>query len=105
MAASPKTKGLKNPTSSNAVLPKAVPRPRMIAVAAPSATKPSSTPRNGPRFLAKLAVPSVTRVTDGVRSFPIRSEEHTSELQSPDHLVCRLLLRKKKSDCKDIAVL
>src|SRR5258708_10552267 len=27
-----------------------------------------------------------------------RSEEHTSELQSPDHLVCRLLLEKKKRD-------
>src|SRR5258708_31330768 len=26
---------------------------------------------------------------------PARSEEHTSELQSPDHLVCRLLLEKK----------
>src|SRR5258708_17548611 len=26
-----------------------------------------------------------------------RSEEHTSELQSPDHLVCRLLLEKKKN--------
>src|SRR5258708_13704225 len=25
-----------------------------------------------------------------------RSEDHTSELQSPDHLVCRLLLEKKK---------
>src|SRR5438552_14952162 len=32
-------------------------------------------------------------------TFP-RSEEHTSELQSPDHLVCRLLLEKKKK--KDI---
>src|SRR5258708_19063328 len=32
-----------------------------------------------------------------VQSFePTRSEEHTSELQSPDHLVCRLLLEKKK---------
>src|SRR5258708_22229916 len=30
----------------------------------------------------------------------MRSEEHTSELQSPDHLVCRLLLEKKK--CKII---
>src|SRR5258708_1953024 len=30
-----------------------------------------------------------------MRSMP-RSEEHTSELQSPDHLVCRLLLEKKK---------
>src|SRR5258708_10848243 len=26
-----------------------------------------------------------------------RSEEHTSELQSPDHLVCRLLLEKKNN--------
>src|SRR5258708_15594981 len=31
-----------------------------------------------------------------------RSEEHTSELQSPDHLVCRLLLEKKKK--KDVYV-
>src|SRR5258708_27508041 len=29
--------------------------------------------------------------------FCARSEEHTSELQSPDHLVCRLLLEKKKN--------
>src|SRR5687768_18519668 len=29
-------------------------------------------------------------------AFPIRSEEHTSELQSRLHLVCRLLLEKKK---------
>src|SRR5258708_9317323 len=28
----------------------------------------------------------------------LRSEEHTSELQSPDHLVCRLLLVKKKNN-------
>src|SRR5438552_10369298 len=33
----------------------------------------------------------------GVEKFwMVRSEEHTSELQSPDHLVCRLLLEKKK---------
>src|SRR5438552_13029979 len=33
-----------------------------------------------------------------------RSEEHTSELQSPDHLVCRLLLEKKKHqyDCASV---
>src|SRR5258708_10641748 len=30
-----------------------------------------------------------------------RSEEHTSELQSPDHLVCRLLLEKKKRRIND----
>src|SRR5207244_12731172 len=32
-----------------------------------------------------------------------RSEEHTSELQSPDHLVCRLLLEKKKKMKKRLA--
>src|SRR5258708_28052477 len=31
----------------------------------------------------------------------LRSEEHTSELQSPDHLVCRLLLEKKKKKAPD----
>src|SRR5439155_24920073 len=31
---------------------------------------------------------------------PIRSEEHTSELQSRGHLVCRLLLEKKNKGCR-----
>src|SRR5258708_15333144 len=35
---------------------------------------------------------------------PLRSEEHTSELQSPDHLVCRLLLEKKKMILKIILI-
>src|SRR5690348_18197580 len=34
------------------------------------------------------------------RSASFRSEEHTSELQSPVHLVCRLLLEKKKKKKK-----
>src|SRR5258708_28828712 len=34
---------------------------------------------------------------DRARCTGSRSEEHTSELQSPDHLVCRLLLEKKKN--------
>src|SRR5258708_20799191 len=33
-----------------------------------------------------------------------RSEEHTSELQSPDHLVCRLLLEKKKKEPKPATI-
>src|SRR5258708_14078090 len=33
----------------------------------------------------------------------IRSEEHTSELQSPDHLVCRLLLEKKKKERQHVS--
>src|SRR5256885_6858289 len=36
----------------------------------------------------------------GVDVGPRRSEEHTSELQSPCNLVCRLLLEKKKRDVK-----
>src|SRR2546421_1339429 len=32
--------------------------------------------------------------------FPVRSEEHTSELQSRSDLVCRLLLEKKKNNTK-----
>jgi len=45
-------------------------------------------------------VSSASVVVDGETIGDIdqgRSEEHTSELQSPDHLVCRLLLEKKKS--------
>src|SRR2546426_3440852 len=34
---------------------------------------------------------------------PPRSEEHTSELQSPCNLVCRLLLEKKKKTKKDVS--
>src|SRR5258708_29314835 len=39
---------------------------------------------------------TATRINPQRKSFVFRrSEEHTSELQSPDHLVCRLLLEKK----------
>src|SRR5947208_11598800 len=39
------------------------------------------------------------RSPPGYREYTlVRSEEHTSELQSPDHLVCRLLLEKKKKN-------
>src|SRR2546422_5888585 len=37
-----------------------------------------------------------------VQRLPARSEEHTSELQSRLHLVCRLLLEKKKKTIYDI---
>src|SRR5258708_19837729 len=53
---------------------------------------------------SSIAPPSrdttATRRRNGVMrrpANPARSEEHTSELQSPDHLVCRLLLEKKKN--------
>src|SRR5690348_18050147 len=41
-------------------------------------------------------------VADEVRiQYGGRSEEHTSELQSPVHLVCRLLLEKKKKNTQE----
>src|SRR5258708_31599101 len=46
--------------------------------------------------LTQNLVGSARLVPVSVNSTLVRSEEHTSELQSPDHLVCRLLLEKKK---------
>src|SRR5258708_17878078 len=43
---------------------------------------------------ARVASPQVENLRSLLET---RSEEHTSELQSPDHLVCRLLLEKKKT--------
>src|SRR2546430_8277904 len=40
---------------------------------------------------------AVTILAGGQIAIPIRSEEHTSELQSQSNLVCRLLLEKKKN--------
>src|SRR5437867_8853106 len=44
---------------------------------------------------ASLERPALQQLLADVRSGEIRSEEHTSELQSPYDLVCRLLLEKK----------
>src|SRR5258708_23492723 len=46
--------------------------------------------------LSMLSVRESTFCCAAIRFRPGRSEEHTSELQSPDHIVCRLLLQKKK---------
>src|SRR5690554_7419266 len=43
---------------------------------------------------AYLLIECLKRIVDA--SLSVRSEEHTSELQSRPHLVCRLLLEKKK---------
>src|SRR5207244_11111531 len=50
------------------------------------------------RMASLLGVRHAVAVSSGTAGLhlAIRSEEHTSELQSPDHLVCRLLLEKKK---------
>src|SRR5437762_10929737 len=49
----------------------------------------------------RLGVQRGQTVGEQVRALP-RSEEHTSELQSPMYLVCRLLLEKKKILCSDL---
>src|SRR5438552_9045578 len=56
----------------------------------PLARKPSISPAVKP---SSFNTSSLCSPIPGAR---LRSEEHTSELQSPDHLVCRLLLEKKK---------
>src|SRR5947208_8309363 len=54
-----------------------------------ASTPPERTPS---RSSTPSCTPAASSAAEGTR----RSEEHTSELQSPDHLVCRLLLEKKK---------
>src|SRR5689334_24199225 len=56
------------------------------------------------RSLARSVAPFATAVAKMTKKQPLftsqRSEEHTSELQSQFHLVCRLLLEKKKKKLK-----
>src|SRR5258708_12703721 len=58
-----------------------------------------------PRFLEERWTPisgagclDIEYMPPGNLHLRLRSEEHTSELQSPDHLVCRLLLEKKNTN-------
>src|SRR5947209_16850338 len=58
---------------------------------------PAQRPELKARVLEQKEFPKYTRYKVGFRSLPSkRSEEHTSELQSRQYLVCRLLLEKKK---------
>src|SRR2546426_5289253 len=45
---------------------------------------------------ATFGIPDSRGVPSALAALTLRSEEHTSELQSPCNLVCRLLLEKKK---------
>src|SRR5207244_11043406 len=58
----------------------------------PPRRRPEDTTRRSPRCAHGMRSSSRPSRRNGARS-----EEHTSELQSPDHLVCRLLLEKKKN--------
>src|SRR5438445_9129142 len=53
------------------------------------------------RHMANSSSNILVRQTAAGWLFPIRSEEHTSELQSRQYLVCRLLLEKKKNNNKN----
>src|SRR5436305_6598162 len=61
----------------------------------------AQTEAGGGRFAADPRESSQTKILQRTFQFdlelPERSEEHTSELQSRPHLVCRLLLEKKKT--------
>src|SRR3712207_8055411 len=62
----------------------------------PTRGRSSSTDRRGPsRIRARRSTPGSAWCTS-TSSWSPRSEEHTSELQSRQYLVCRLLLEKKK---------
>src|SRR3712207_8051210 len=71
----------------------------------PSVSSPSRRPvsRSARRSWTVVTSPSPARLSRGKMmrpdcSPPRRSEEHTSELQSRQYLVCRLLLEKKKKN-------
>src|SRR5438552_15001292 len=71
-------------------------RPPPRSTLFPYTTLFRSPPRvSSPRSARSPAFPPTPSISTPRRA-ATRSEEHTSELQSPDHLVCRLLLEKKK---------
>src|SRR5437762_8842907 len=66
-----------------------------------TAANPPVAARACSRISIDLPTTHVTRHSDAEATAPaMRSEEHTSELQSPMYLVCRLLLEKKKKKNK-----
>src|SRR3712207_7969299 len=66
-----------------------------------SARRPSQRPRSRHPLAAFVhpVSPDSTKSRQRWRPHQERSEEHTSELQSRQYLVCRLLLEKKKNQC------
>src|SRR5690348_17880735 len=67
-----------------------------LPISSPASPRPS--PPRAPRTASALCpcTPAPWPPTGAPGTRRTRSEEHTSELQSPVHLVCRLLLEKKK---------
>src|SRR5437762_4864474 len=63
------------------------------ALLSAQASAPAAAPSTASPASAPVASPPVVSPP---QAMPWKSEEHTSELQSPMYLVCRLLLEKKK---------
>src|SRR2546422_3122607 len=61
---------------------------------AAAAAGPAAAPEDTSRMNPSLSSWMISRWNSASYSLPLRSEEHTSELQSRLHLVCRLLLEK-----------
>src|SRR5256885_5686969 len=83
---------------------------RSTSCSSPRWTGTPACPRRSDRRWAAPGSPSpIAKRSSAYRQSPSgfgRSEEHTSELQSPCNLVCRLLLEKKKQDdCCAVALL
>src|SRR5256885_11388112 len=81
---------------------------RSLAIAQREGLVPNAAPPNpgqlaalaGPEFDRQYMANQVNTLQQAITLFEseVRSEEHTSELQSPCNLVCRLLLENKNSD-------
>src|SRR5437867_8019358 len=80
-----------------ATAPRSAPTLKILAASNPAIAKPTNQVGN----FRRKAMPRPTPVCSAIREHSswtaLRSEEHTSELQSPYDLVCRLLLEKKKT--------
>src|SRR3712207_7126904 len=87
-----------SPLSQHAPFP--IPARSASPVPSPAASRRSSTTRCGAR---SISTRTGTNMSDSDQRRYVRSEEHTSELQSRQYLVCRLLLEKKKKRQKTAA--
>src|SRR3989442_7294309 len=74
-----------------------------LKAAAKTLTREALTARPVNMWRYAEVLPGGPPVSLGEGMTPLRSEEHTSELQSRPHLVCRLLLEKKKKSYAGVA--
>src|SRR5258708_29580213 len=97
-------RSLNRGTGSQSIVGKG-PRPRASSCARMAILSFSSVPASRP-FASRMRLRMFSRALIACPGFwSARSEEHTSELQSPDHLVCRLLLEKKKKNARYVFIL